>query len=96
MGVIWGRFLIGEKSNVNNLFLTVSSSNKDVSLSKVEEVLSKYFKKYQIKRFDEDKDSFETAFLIETQSIESIEKFKTDMHEISADVKISFIDNKIV
>ena len=96
LAVIWGRFLIGAKSDVSNLFLTVSSSNKDVSLAKVEEILSKYFKKYQIKRFDEDKDTFETAFLIETQSIESIEKFKTDLHAISAEVKISFIDNKII
>jgi len=96
MLVIWGRFLIGAKSDVNNLFLTVSSSNKDVSLSKVEEILSKYFKKYQIKRFDEDKDTFETAFLIETQTIANIEHFKTDLHKISADVKISFIDNKII
>lgn len=96
MVVIWGRFFIGTKSEINNLFLTVSSSNKDVSLAKVEEILSKYFRKYQIKRYDEDKDTFETAFLIESQNIASIEKFKTDLHAISADVRVSFIDNKII
>lgn len=96
MVVIWGRFFIGTKSEINNLFLTVSRSNKDVSLAKVEEILSKYFIKYQIKRYDEDKDTFETAFLIESQNIASIEKFKTDLHAISADVRVSFIDNKII
>ncbi|MBN2893756.1 MAG: DUF4956 domain-containing protein [Bacteroidales bacterium] len=96
MLVIWGRFLIGTKSDVNNLFLSISASNKDLSLTKTEEIIAKYFKKYQIKRFDEDKDTFETAFLIESQDIASIEKCKSEIKAISEDIRISFIDNKIV
>lgn len=96
MLVIWARYFIGDKTELNNLFLSISASNKDISLTQLETIISKYFKKYQIKRFDEDKDSFETAFLIEGKGISSIEKCKNEIKEISTDIKISFIDNKIV
>ncbi len=96
MIVIWGRYLIGAKTIVNNLFMTVAGNNRELSVAKIEEIVAKYFPKYQIKRFDEDKDSFETAFLIESMDIKSIEKCKTAIQDLSSDVRISFIDNKIV
>jgi len=96
MAVIWLRYFIGSKSDVNNLFLTISSANKDVSLSAIEEILAKQFKNFQIKRFDEDQNNVETAFLVESKDIKSIQAVKDELQKLSSDIKISFIDNKVI
>ncbi len=93
---LWLRFLFGKKDIVNNLFLTVNTTNKELSLHRIEVVLSKYFKHYQIKRFDDDKESLETAFLIESNKIADIDKFVAEMKNIDLEIRISFIDNKII
>jgi len=93
---IWLRFLLDKNDTFNNLFLTVNTANKDISISKIEAVLSKYFKKYQIKRFDDDKESLETAFLIESQKVSQIDEFVSEMKTIDPEIRISFIDNKII
>ncbi len=96
MAVIWIRYWIGTKSIVNNLFMTVAGNSKELTVAEIEEIVATYFPRYQIKRFDEDKENLETAFLIESMDIESIQKCKTALRELSGDVRISFIDNKIV
>jgi len=96
VAVIWIRFFVEKKSAINNLFITISDNANKISLTNIEPILSKYFKKYQIKRLDEDKDSFETSFLIESNKLSEIENCKKDLQQISSSVKITFIDNKIV
>lgn len=96
MAMIWVRHFTAKRTQVSNLFLTISSSNKELSLTKAQELVEKYFSNFEIKRFDEDKENFETAYLIESKDITSIEKFKTEIQSISKDVRISFIDNKVI
>lgn len=96
MSIIWLRYFTAKKSIVSNLFLTISASNKELSLTQAEEIVSKYFSKYEIKRFEEDKTNFETAYLIETKDIQTIDKFKQEIQAVSNDIRISFIDNKVI
>ena len=95
MAIIWLRYFTGKKQATENLFLTISAQGQ-ISLSDVQNILNKYFKKFQIKRFDEDNDTFEAAFLLETTTISNLETCKKDLKSLSDNIRISFIDNKIV
>jgi len=93
---LWLRYLLDKKETFNNLFLSINSADKQLTVAKIETVLSKYFKNYQVKRFDNDKDSLEIAFLIETKKLNQLDKFLAEMKALDSEIKVSFIDNKIV
>ncbi len=95
MLLIWGRYFTSKNTYTENLFLSISGQGQ-VSLNELQNILDKYFKKYQIKRYDLNPDSFEAAFLLETYEPNNIENCKNDIQKLSEQIRISFIDNKII
>ena len=75
--------------------MTVSSAGPHkVSLERIVEVLKRNCAKLNIKRFDENKEILEAAFLTEFDNFEQISKAKSELQGLSDNIKITFLDNR--
>lgn len=78
-----------------NLYLTVSSANPHkIGLEQIVEVLKRNCLKVNMKRFDENKETLEAAFLIEFDNFEQLNKTKSELQGLSDTITISCLDNK--
>lgn len=95
MGIIWTRYFIADykKSDYYNLFFTVSGTPESLQLTKISEVISKNFSKFELKRFDEQNDFIEVAYLIETKKLNNLEECKNQLKVLDPNLRVSFIDN---
>ena len=76
-----------------NLFLTVDSHNPDqVTLGRLVEIMRRHFTGVDLKRFDENADSFEASFRVEFDDFSSLEQVKRELLAVNRDVKLSFLD----
>jgi len=96
MGIIWGRYFISDfkRAKIFNLYFTVSGTPDTLQLSKISEIVTKYFSKFELKRFDEQNDFIEVAYMIETKKVNNLEDCKNELKELNENLKVSFIDNK--
>jgi hypothetical protein len=96
MAIIWGRYFITDfkKAGSYNLYFTVSGTNENLQLTKISETISKHFKRFELKRFDEQENFIEVAFLIETNKIENLEICKNELKQLNESLKVSYIDNR--
>lgn len=94
--IVWARFFI-TKNNVDyqNLFLTINQNPKTVQFDEISTLVNKYFKKNKLKRFDECKDSIETAFYVDIKKSNQLQEFKKELHGISDTINIAFLDNHV-
>ena len=84
-----------KKRIVNNLHLVVRSKNtSENELENIVLVLQKNCLDVDLKRFDEDKEFFEAAFLIQIRNFESLTVLKKDLQSIEFVEKISFFDSQ--
>lgn len=78
-----------------NLYLTVSSSNKQKALlEQIVEILNKRCSFVSLKRFDETKDILEATFMVEFSSFKDLQTVKSDLQKIDESMKITFLDNR--
>jgi len=84
----------GRRSTASqNLYLTVDSHNPDqVPLGRVVEIMRRHFTGVDLKRFDENAESFEAAFRVEFEDFASLEQVKRELLAVNRDVKLSFLD----
>lgn len=95
MAILWGRHFFQRKETINTMFLNIDSDLKDgISLDKVTELLKTYFKKHQLKRFDEQNESLEMSFVVEAKKPEDLEKFRTELRSSYPNSNLSFLDRK--
>ena len=95
MVIIWIRYFITKKSQQQNLFITVYSTEPlSVQLDDIIAVIKQSFKAVELKRYDEDKKFIETAFLVETKKTDKLQECKSKLQKLSDTVKVSFVDNK--
>lgn len=94
MGIVWTRFFLTnfKKSKNYNLYFTVSGTPDTLQLSIITNTVQKYFNKFELKRFDEQNNFIETAFLIETSKIDNIENCKNELKTLNENLKVSYID----
>ena len=96
MIVIWGRYFLGRKPDINNMFLTVSANEKTVNLAQIEKIIAENFKRFQIKRFDETPGKIEAVYLIESDNVAALQNCKNQIMQLTENVRVSFVDNKII
>ena len=84
----------GRRSKASqNLYLTVDSHNPDqVPLGRVVEIMRRHFTGVDLKRFDENAESFEASFRVEFEDFSSLEQVKRELLAVNRDVKLSFLD----
>jgi uncharacterized membrane protein YhiD involved in acid resistance len=93
--IIWIRYFITKKSQNQNLFITVYSTEPlSVQLDDITAVIKQFFKAVELKRYDEDKEFIETAFLVEIKKTSALQACKSELQQLSNSVKVSFVDNK--
>lgn len=78
-----------------NLHLTVSCENDpSLELNRVVVVLNENCSKVVLKRFDSHKEVFQAIFLVEIDTIEELEKTKSELRKINETVRVTYSENK--
>jgi hypothetical protein len=78
-----------------NLHLTVTSiGSSPVGFEKVVDTLKKNSSQLKLIRLDESQVAQEIAFLVEFRNMDQFQNARTALQDLSADVQISFLDNK--
>lgn len=78
-----------------NLYLSIVSPHpKKIELSEVVEALKKHASGVSLQRFDESKDAFEAAFVVEFEGFSQLQKTKDELHSLDKDISVSFLDSR--
>ena len=94
--IVWVRFLVTKgNTKEQNLFLTISTTPKNIEFNQITEIVSKHFKKSKLKRFDENENSIETSFFIDVKKSSKLQDFQKELQEISKTINVAFVDNNI-
>lgn len=92
--IIWTRYFLKPGKRAQNLLLSVSSTNKEgLGINEISDVISRHFKKYELKRFDENADVIEASFLLNINDTRALEACKQDLQKANKSLSITFIDN---
>jgi len=95
VAILIGGYFFRKKRVVNNLHLVVRSKNaSENELENIVSVLKINCLDVDLKRFDEDKEFFEAAFLIQIRNFESLTVLKKDLQSIKFIEKISLFDSQ--
>lgn len=93
--IIWTRFFISPKKRTQNILFSISGTpGENLNLSKVSEILNKQFKKYELKRYDENPDVVEMSFLVDISDPAKLDACKKALMSVSPDLSVTYIDNK--
>lgn len=95
MVILWGRyFLKNRKQGAQNLYLNFHADAGKTTLKEVVASVEKIFGKYHLKRFDENSNSIEASFLIDSPKADSLSAFKSEVEKYGDSVRISFVESK--
>jgi len=95
MVILWTRFFLGGKDEAQNLFVTIGGNGSTKpELHDVQQIMSKYFSRFQLKRFDDHGETSELSFVADIKKAESLELFRKDIQTKYPDAHISFLDSK--
>lgn len=93
--IIWVRFFLSPGKPSQNLLFTVSSGpQKEFGLSSITDIVSKHFKKFELKRFDENKEVTEVSFLLDISNPKTLDACKKELQGLNKDITVTYIDNK--
>lgn len=82
-----------KKEENQNFYLTISSKKSgSVTLKNISEVIKKYCKTVNLKRFDEKDGILEASFFIDIDSFDSLDKLKKELNALSKSINISYLD----
>ncbi len=95
MLILWGRhFLKFKKLPHQNLYLNFSAKSGQANLDDVLKVVKEVFGKYYLKRYDENGESIEASFVVDTSKTEKLGQFKKKVEQFGDTVKVSFVESK--
>ena len=95
IAIIWFRNIFHKAEENQNLHITISTHNPEkIELDILTQILKKHCSSVNLKRFDEIKDMLEASFLVELDSIEQLNKCRSELQALSDSIKITFLDNK--
>lgn len=93
--IIWVRFFLSPGKRSQNLLFTISSGpQKEFGLSSITDIVSKHFKKFELKRFDENKEVTEVSFLLDISNPKTLDACKEELQGLNKDITVTYIDNK--
>jgi len=94
IGIIFLKHLLSRQGDDQNLNLTIySDSPQQIKLKQLIETLQKHCLLVNLKRFDENDESFEAHFLIKIKDFDKLNEAKEALKKLSSSIKISFLDN---
>jgi len=94
--VIIGMMKLFRRSQADvNLHLIVASHNPDkIELEQIMAALQPHTSKLKLLRFDENRETLETSFLVEFRRIANLNQARAALKALSDSVEITFLDNK--
>ena len=93
--VVVGLNYYQKKDDHQNLHLTVfCNAEPKMTLGQVVDVLKQNCSKVLLKRFDEDKNSLSSTFLVEFDDAQNLEKTQRDLQELNNSVKVTYMDSR--
>ena len=94
LAILWGRFFFQKKDSSQNLYINLSTEKSKLDLSKVQTIMDKHFKRFQLKRFDDVDGSTELSYVADIKNPTAIESFRTELLEQYPNTNLSFLDSK--
>ncbi len=96
MLILWGRFFLSTKQRTQNLFLSLSADQiKDFKIEELNQLLTKHFGRFRLKRYDNQGESMEMAYFIELKNTQSIQNFQQELGTKPWQFRLSFLDQEI-
>jgi hypothetical protein len=93
--IIWVRFFLSSNKKSQNLLFTVSSEQQpDLNLSSITNIIERHFKKYELKRFDENQEVIEVSFLVDIKDARVLDACKNELQKLNSKLSVTYIDNK--
>jgi len=94
MIILWGRYLLSKKNTSQNLFISIVSNDNDISIESVQGIINKYFRRSQLKRFDNSTGRLELSYIAYTSNANKLEDFRNEVLSTYPKVNLSFLDSK--
>jgi hypothetical protein len=92
--IIWVRYFLSPRKKSQNLLFSISGTpGNNFNLSSVTDILSKYFKRFELKRFDENPEVVEISFLIDINNPKTLDACKKEIQETGQGLSVTYIDN---
>jgi hypothetical protein len=92
--IIWVRYFLSPRKKSQNLLFSISGTpGNNFNLSSVTDILSKYFKRFELKRFDENPEIVEISFLIDINNPKTLDACKKEIQETGQGLSVTYIDN---
>ncbi|MGM0649662.1 MAG: DUF4956 domain-containing protein [Bacteroidota bacterium] len=93
LAVIWIRYFIKPMNkHIAFNFIVRLSNPEENSMSKILDMMNRHFKKYSLKRYDEEKEMLEMGFDIKPKDPKTLERCKDELQKMDENVSVSFID----
>jgi len=92
--IIIVRGFIRRKEKNGNFFVTFISEPKDFELKKLTDILEKYCRKAEMRRFDEDNSQIEIVMNVEFENYTDIENLRKEMKTLGQGVRTSILEDK--
>ena len=95
--IIWlrHRFSSGEAENENNLFLSVVSRAPDIlTVPALTQLLRARCRRFRMKRMDTTEGQLDASFLIEVESLESVQEIVTELRRLDGEAAVTVVDQR--
>ena len=93
--IIWVRYFISPRNIAQNLLITiVTIPDGAFGLSEISGIIARHFKRYELKRFDEDSESVEVSFQIQVKDPVVLDQAKKELQDKSGSMSVTYIDNR--
>ena len=92
--IIWVRYFLSAKTKSQNLLFSISGKPEgNFDLTKVTDILAKHFKRFELKRFDENQDVIEISFLLDINDPKILDACKKELQQENRGLSVTYIDN---
>ena len=96
IAIIWIRYFFNKEKPNKNLFFTIKNGNLDkIKLDDITKIIIDNSMIVNIKRFDENNNSFEITFNVGMTDFENIVKCRKEILQLDNSISISFVDNNL-
>ena len=95
--IIWlrHRFSSGEAENENNLFLSVVSRSPDtLTVPALTQLLREQCRRFRMKRMDTTRGELDASFLIEVESLESVQQIVAELRRLDGEAAVTVVDQR--
>jgi uncharacterized membrane protein YhiD involved in acid resistance len=93
LALLWGKRVLLPRDVSQNLYLTVTSREPDrLGLAQMVETLERHCSAVDLKRFDEQPDLVEAAFLVDFDGVAGLAESRSELRRLEPGVTISFLD----